>query len=112
MHGNPGCGRPVCMKVTAGSWLIGSECSERMTHSSSAIVARCGSTSVISLPLLPLLPDLHGVETVVDLLWLHVMRVTRCSPRTDFGMSLPCNSWSFGLGSNRSTCDGPPAMNR
>lgn len=48
--GRPPMWWPVCKNVIAGSWLIASVCSERMTQMSPANFAVCGSVSVSHKP--------------------------------------------------------------
>ena len=50
MLGRPASWNPVCAKVTAGSWLICSVCIDLMKHSSSAIFAVCGISSLTHAP--------------------------------------------------------------
>ena len=57
--------RPVCMKVTAGSWLIGSEWIERTKHISSAHSPRLGHSSHISCPERPCFIDLIRIDDEV-----------------------------------------------
>ena len=46
MLGRPASWAPVWKNVTAGSWLIASVCIDLMKHSSSAMPAVCGSSSL------------------------------------------------------------------
>ena len=39
-----------------------------------------------------------------------LMKAKRALSRIDFGSFCPCISLSLGLGSNKSTCEGAPAM--
>ena len=68
--------------------------------------------SEISAPDSPCLANLAAPPTIRSLDWPLVIPVIRWPPRTESGSSSPVRLSSFGLGSNRSMCDGPPDMNR
>ena len=70
---------------------------------SSTCSARCGKTSLISMPLLPCGANLNGDGNAAP------GRVIVLSMSL---IDLPAYLARAGLGSNVSTCDGPPAMNR
>ena len=112
MLGRPGNCEPVCMCVTPGPWLIASVCIERMRHKSSAMPETCGSMSLISTPLWPRGANLNGDPTSGSDAWLPDIAVSRWPRRIASGSSVPCFSISVGLGSYRSSCDGPPLWNR
>src|SRR4051794_25297601 len=96
---------PVFICKHAPLWLMLSAYIERITHMSSTQVARFGKSSLISVPHLPDLLNLYGEANRLP------VRV-----RSSFGFSngsgLPLSIASRGLGSKRSTCDGPPDMKR
>ena len=107
MLGRPARIDPVFMKVCAGSWLICSVHIERITHTSSATLPMCGNRSQISSPLLPNLRKPRcGPKQISGL----PCNCAICCPLVKLsGIPWPCNSASFGLWSNVSRCDGPPA---
>ena len=76
---------------------------ERMTHSSSATVARFGSSSLISMPAFPCLANVNFVGMSPA--------VVRSVRRSAVAGRWPAYFISAGFGSHRSTCDGPPVMN-
>ena len=76
---------------------------ERMTQSSSATVARFGSSSLISMPALPCFAN----ENFVGI----SPAVVRSVRRSAVAGRWPAYFMSAGFGSHRSTCDGPPVMN-
>src|SRR5882672_3513489 len=87
-----------------GPWFGMSVCIERITQRSSANWERRGKRLLISSPDCPQRRNLNG-----DGIRLKVLRsVLR------FAAGGRCPAWvvSAGLGSNVSTCDGPPFMNR
>src|SRR5689334_2813220 len=96
---------PVFIWRHAPLWLMLSATVERMTHRSSAQDATCGSRSLISRPDLPCFWNLNGDGS-------RLVVCVRISLGCSNGSGLPAYSTSLGLGSNRSTCDGPPDMNR
>jgi hypothetical protein len=51
---------PQFISSSDGSWLGTSACIERITHSSSALSATCGNSSLISMPLWPCFLNLNG----------------------------------------------------
>src|SRR5262249_24442056 len=95
---------PQFMSMSDGSWLGTSACMERMTQMSSMHSATCGKMSLTSMALLAYLFNLKGERQAVPVR-LSVRRLA-------LGSALPCHMVSMGLGSNVSTCDGPPFMNR
>ena len=76
---------------------------ERITQSSSATVARFGSSSLISMPPLPCFAKLNfvGIRPAV----------VRSVRRSAVAGRWPAYFISAGLGSHKSTCEGPPVMN-
>jgi hypothetical protein len=48
------------MKVTAGSWLIGSLCTDFTKHQSSAVFAMCGTSSENQAPDWPCWANANG----------------------------------------------------
>ena len=95
---------PEFIMSSEGSWLGLSVYSERSTHTSSMQPATCGKRFVISIPLCPC--GLAGNGEGISLPRL------RRPVATVAGGSCPEYRSSAGLGSNVSTCDGPPFMNR
>ena len=101
---------PVFMKVWAGSWLIASVTIDRMMQISSATVPICGKISQISWPDLPnFLNGCCGAKQFSFCPWSWAIGMPAVY---DSGIGLPCIAASFGLWSNVSRCDGPPAMYR
>src|SRR5439155_9512930 len=96
---------PVFICRQAPLWLMLSATIERITHRSSTHIATCGNRSLTSIPAWPCFLNLNGDGRQLT------VRV-----RTSFGCSngngLPLYSASFGFGSKRSTCEGPPDMKR
>jgi len=74
-------------------------------HKSSTISATCGNKSLTGNPLSPYRRNFHGLLSRFP-----------CLANVTFGRSngggLPWSRSSIGFGSNVSTCDGPPFMNR
>ena len=110
--GRPGARAPVNSMVTAGSWLIESVCMLRTMARSSTIRPVCGNSSDVSTPARPCRTKPKAEPTSGMVPWRTVLAENRSCPRTDGGNSWPCIARNFGLGSNRSMCDGPPDMNR
>src|SRR6516164_2005705 len=96
---------PVFIWRQAPLWLMLSATIERITHRSSTHEATVGNSSLTSIPAFPCFLNLNGDGR---LLTVRVRTSLGCSN----GNGLPTKSASFGLGSNRSTCDGPPDMNK
>ena len=94
---------PVFIWSAAPVWLMLSACIERITQRSSACLDRHGNSSLISVPHSPCLLNFQGEAS----------RLPVCV-RKSFGFAKgkgwPFIAASFGLGSKRSTCDGPPGM--
>ncbi len=86
--------------MSDGSWLGTWAYIERTTAMSSACAAVLAKSSLISNPLLPYLENLKGDGKAAPVL----RSVRRYSP----GNGWPANLASAGLGSNVSTCEGPP----
>ena len=91
------------MSMSDGSWLGTSACIERITQMSSIIPAVWAKSSLTSIPLWPYFLNLNGEPMAAPVL-RSVGRLV--------GTGLPLWRSSIGLGSNVSTCDGPPFMNR
>src|SRR5262252_6700602 len=104
MDGRPMKFAPVFMSVIEGSWFGISAHIERMTHKSSATVPRFGQSSLISSQHLPYRLHLNG-----DFIRLPVLRSVSTDPP---GVGCPSYLSSIGFGSNVSTCERPPFMNR
>ena len=79
-------------------------CIERMTQMSSMQLPTCGNNSLTSIPESPYFLNLNGD--------LSSPVVLRSVLRSAAGGRLPLYFSSAGLGSNVSTCDGPPFMNK
>ena len=94
---------PQFIIISDGSWFGTSVCIERTTHRRSADSATCGKSSLTSIPLWPYFWKENGEGNAAP-----VLR----SVRYVTGRGLPAYLASSGLGSNVSTCDGPPFMNR
>src|ERR1700722_9536130 len=79
--------------------------SERITHMSSTHVEICGSNSLTAVPAWPYCLNDHGDPSRLPVF-----------VRSSFGFSngngLPMSFVSRGFGANKTTCDGPPDMNR
>ena len=108
MLGRPGMVEPVLKKQCAGSWLIASVVIERMNAMSSATEPMSGNSSQISAPHWPNFLKPHcGPKQFSGL----PCNCASCCPAVMLsGIGLPCISASFGLWSNVSRCDGPPAI--
>jgi hypothetical protein len=87
------------------SWPLCPVCIERTTQILSTIPAVHGSSSDTAVPHWPCLANLNGLANSFLL-----ARLTKLKPKSP-GASLPWPLVSSGLGSSRSTCDGPPCMN-
>ena len=68
-----------------------------MKHQSSAVLAMCGRTSLNHCPDSPCWANLKGDPNAAKRFWLRVIKVTRCVPKIDWGMSLPFSSFNLGL---------------
>src|SRR6185436_10817913 len=94
-------GSPQFIRSSDGSWFGSSACIPRMTQRSSTDCARFGKSSLTSMPLWPYFLNLkvEGNATLPFVLppfW------------NSEGSALPDWRSSAGLGSNVSTCEGPP----
>ena len=104
-------GRPVTpaippwKKRIETSWPLCPVCIERITQMSSTIPAVSGSSSETSVPHCPCLANFQGLPN--SFLLARLTKLNTTSPP----YSVPCRFDSSGLGSSRSTCDGPPCMN-
>ncbi len=78
---------------------------DRTTANSSACWATCVNSSLIGKPLWPCWLNFQGQARVLPLL-------LNCVGSIFILNGWPCSAMSRGLGSNVSTCDGPPSMNR
>ena len=86
-------------------WLMLSATMERMTQRSSMQPATWGNSSLTSMPLWPCLPNLNGDGSRLPGPGAHQLRLLERQRLAAF--------WARrGLGSNVSTCDGPPDMKR
>ena len=96
------------MNVWAGSWLIASVVIERTMQISSITEPMCGKSSLISVPDLPnFWNGCCGPRQTSFCPWSWAIGWPLVN---DSGIGWPCISASFGLWSNVSRCDGPPAM--
>ena len=88
MLGRPGSWMPVWKNVIAGSWLIASVCIDLTKHSSSAIFAVCGSSSLTQAPDLPCCANWNIDGASGKLVCVAVMPVSRWPLRTESGSSV------------------------
>ena len=102
--GRIGCMLPEFIIKSEGSWLGLSVYIERSTQISSMQPATCGKRFVSSIPLWPCGRAGNGEGMILPRF--------RRPVATEAGGSCPAYRSSAGLGSNVSTCDGPPFMNR
>src|SRR5579862_9196115 len=91
---------PQFISISDGSWFGTSAIIERTTQMSSMLSATCGNNSLTSMPLRPYFLNLKGEGNAAPVL--------RSVGRFSIGSNLPAYLSSDGLGSNVSTCDGPP----
>src|SRR5688572_9632174 len=103
MLGRIGWVLPQVIKSKPGSWLGTSVHIDRTTHTSSITFASSGYSSLTSMPALPYLANLN-----VDFIRAVLRRLRFLA---DSG-SWPWYFARAGFGSNVSTWDGPPFMNR
>src|SRR5579864_7709723 len=96
---------PVFIWRQAPLWLILSATIERMTQISSMHDATFGNSSLTSMPASPYFLNLKGD-------WSRLPVRVRSRWGMANGSGLPLSRASRVLGSNVSTCDGPPDMNR
>jgi hypothetical protein len=101
---------PVFMKICAGAWLNCVVFIERMMAISSACFCKWGSSSEISAPDWPYSLKSKGDPSSRGVPFTKANRSP--SGMKPFGISWPSYWRNSGLLSNRSTCDGAPAMNR
>src|SRR4051794_30759517 len=104
MLGRIGCCSPQVIINSDGSWLGTLVCIDRTTQMSSMHLPTSGKRSLTSTPLLPHLANLNG-----DIISPPARRSVLLSAPGGF---LPLYFSRAGLGSNVSTWDGPPFMNR
>ena len=97
------------MKICAGAWLNCVVCIERMNVTLSAIFARLGSSSEISAPDWPCFWNWNGEPSSFG---VPLMNAKRSPLMSSSGMSWPSCLVRAGFGSNKSICDGAPAMKR
>ena len=97
IDGRPACCEPVWKNVMAGSWLIASVCIDLTKHSSSAIAAVCGISSLTIAPLWPWRANAKCEPASGNCFWCAVMPVRRWPLRTDSGSSSPFIDRSSGL---------------
>ena len=95
---------PQFISDNDGSWFGTSAYIERMTAISSIDSAVFANNSLTSIPLWPYFWNLNGDGNAAPV----GRSVFKVSP----GRFLPAYWASSGLGSNVSTCDGPPFMNK
>ena len=112
MLGRPGSWLPLWKNVMAGSWLIASVCSERMTQMSSAIPRVCGRRSLMTVPLLPPGLKAHLLGWTAKRACEATMPVMRWPRRIESGRSSLKRWRSTGLSSRRSRWEGPPDWKR
>ena len=94
---------PVHICSAAPVWLMLSATIERMTQMSSMHEAMPGNSSLTSMPDWPCRENFQGEASRLPVL-------VRSSFGFSNGSGLPLSWTSRGLGSNRSTCEGPPGM--
>src|SRR5271165_3358894 len=104
MEGRPGTRWPQFIRNSDGSWFGISVYIERMTQTSSMASPSLGKISLISMPLLPQRRKAKGEANRLPVL--------RSVFRLPLGIGWPLYFCSIGLGSNVSTCEGPPFRNR
>ena len=108
--GRPNTWLPVFMKIWPGAWLNCVVCIERTMAMSSAMDARCGSSSDSSAPDWPYFLNVNGEPSRRG---VPLMNANRSPLGTNSaGISWPSYFCSAGLLSNRSSCVGAPAMKR
>jgi hypothetical protein len=95
---------PEWIRLRAGTCVGLNVYIERITQMSSITVEICGNSSLTSIPLRPAFLNWNGEGSSPP-----VCRSVRRS--TELGR-WPSYLARIGLGSNISSCDGPPAMNR
>src|SRR5258708_4443904 len=105
MLGRVGCVSPEFIIKNDGSWLGRLVCIERMMHRSSIQRLRLGKSSLTSIPAWPCLANLKGDG-------IRVPFVRRMVLTSSAGGAFPEYFSRAGLGSNVSTCEGPPFMKR
>src|SRR3569623_994528 len=105
MQGRVGCVSPEFIIRNEGSWFGRLVFIDRMTQMSSMQRAILGKISLTSIPASPCLANLYGEGISLPLLRRIVLM-------RSFGGSCPAYFSRAGFGSNVSTCDGPPFMNR
>ena len=104
-------GRPVTpaippwKKRIETSWPLCPVCIERITQMSSTMPAVSGRSSETSVPHCPCLANFQGVPN--SFLLARLTKLNTTSP----SYSVPFRFDNSGLGSSKSTCDGPPCMN-
>src|SRR3954468_14612763 len=106
MLGLPTSGVPVLSCRQPPAWAAVSVYSERITHRSSANLAVCGNRLLIGRPLLPCFVNSNGLR----IRWPTGRPLDPTLVLPVYG--LPSYLSSSGLGSNVSTCEGAPFMNR
>ena len=94
---------PQFISISDGSWLGMSACIERTMQRSSTHSPTFEKISLTSVPLWPNFRNLNGEGNAAPV---------RRSVFSVMGIGLPAYLASDGLGSNVSTCDAPPFMNR
>src|SRR6266478_6723295 len=97
---------PVCNWSNAPPCATLSPTTERTTHMSSMHEPTCGNRSLTSMPLCPYGRNAHG-----DFINPPIFPSANVSGRLK-GSGFPSYLASEGLGSNVSTLEGPPCMNR
>ena len=108
MDGRTSIPTPVCSCRVAGAWASLSVCTARSIQISSATLDRCGIKSEIIIPDCPL--GFTGA-TGARARYLSTPTVTS-RPSTGGEIFSPCFFRINSFGSNRSGCEGPPAINR
>ena len=97
------------MKIWAGAWLNCVVRIDRTMVMSSTTFDRYGNNSEISAPDRPYLANWNGDASSFG---VPLMKAKRSPLISSSGISCPSCFVSAGFGSNRSSCDGAPAMKR
>ena len=96
-HGRPGSWLPELTAIVAGSWLMASVWSDFTSAMRSTMRAVCGKSSLTHMPLCPCCENLKRLGATGKPFCFEVIVVSRWSPRTDGGNSLPNIPRNFGL---------------
>ena len=108
MLGRPAICEPVFMNMWAGSWLIASVVIELIRQMSPSTEPMWGKSSQMWVPLGPI--GLNGCCGPKQMSFCPCSCASCCPFVMLSGIGWPSSSASFGLWSNVSRCDGPPAI--